>query len=113
MLELQTYEEDFQREEEKTQQEQESGEEHSAVLTTQREQLRMLSGRIQELQENNRSLNESNQKMYRDLDKAVKRIIPLRNQIEELESLRDTLTNYVRQKYDRTFSISKLDSARH
>lgn len=35
--------------------------------------------------------------MYKDLDTAVKRIIPLRGQIEELENLRDALSSYIRK----------------
>lgn len=109
MVDLQNYEEQAQRQEEKTpSQDGEQDEVNSVVLTAQREQLRLLSGRIKELQDSNRTLNESNQKMYRDLDLAVKRIVPLRKQIEELESLRDALTNFVRQKYDRNFTIRKL-----
>ncbi len=110
MTDLQEYEEKAQQEEEKAKERDQPGEseEHDAILTTQREQLRLLGGRIKELQDTNHGLSESNQKMYRDLDTAVKRIIPLRNQIEELESLRDALSNFVRQKYDRTFTINKL-----
>ncbi|MFT5086357.1 MAG: chromosome segregation ATPase [Candidatus Latescibacterota bacterium] len=112
--ELQVFEEQAQRQEEQNnlrenKQGEDQSEKNSAVLTAQSEQLRLLSGRIKELQDSNRTLNESNQKTYRDLDTAIKRIIPLRKQIEELESLRDTLTNYIRQKYDRTFTMRKLN----
>jgi TolA-binding protein len=111
---LQVFEEQAQRQEEQNnlrenKQGEDQSEKNSAVLTAQSEQLRLLSGRIKELQDSNRTLNESNQKTYRDLDSAIKRIIPLRKQIEELESLRDTLTNYIRQKYDRTFTMRKLN----
>ncbi len=46
--------------------------------------------------------------MYRDMETAVRRVIPLRNQVEELESLREALTNYIRARHDRAFTIKKL-----
>ena len=50
-----------------------------------------------QLQSWNKELQGSNHKMYKDLDTAVKRIIPLRGQIEELENLRDALSSYIRK----------------
>lgn len=78
------------------------------TVSAQREQLELLSSRIRELINANKDLDESNKKMYRDLETAVRRVIPLRNQIEELESLRETLTNYIRTKYDRSFNIRNM-----
>ena len=78
------------------------------TVNAQREQLELLSSRVRELINTNQDLDESNKKMYRDLETAVRRVIPLRDQVEELESLRDALTNYIRTKYDRAFTNRSL-----
>ena len=59
--------------------------EYLKVVATQRDQLQLLSNRVKVLQSSNKELQGSNDKMYMDLDTAVKRLIPLRSQIEELE----------------------------
>ena len=59
--------------------------EHLKVVATQRDQLQLLSNRVKVLQSSNKELQGSNDKMYMDLDTAVKRLIPLRSQIEELK----------------------------
>jgi len=41
----------------------------------------------------------------------VKRVIPLRKQIEELDSLNEALQRYIRQTHDRTFTTRKLAEA--
>ena len=78
------------------------------VITTQRSQLGLLSTRVRELMSTNKELNESNLKKDKDLDSIVRRINPLRKQIQDLETLQETLLRYIRRKYDRTFIISKL-----
>ena len=47
--------------------------------------------------------------MYKDMETAVRKLIPLRHQIDELQTLRETLTSYIRQKYDPMFTTKKLD----
>jgi uncharacterized protein Yka (UPF0111/DUF47 family) len=78
------------------------------IITKQRDQLALLSTRIRELMSSNKELNESYQKRDKDLEQIVRRINPLRQQIQELETLQDTLLRYIRRKYDRTFILSKL-----
>ena len=78
------------------------------VIAAQRHQLELLTSRITELSNSNKNLSLSHDKMYKDMELAVKKLIPLRRQIEELETLRDTITRYVREKHDRGFSIKKL-----
>jgi chromosome segregation ATPase len=80
------------------------------VIAAQRHQLELLTSRITELSNSNKNLSLSHDKMYKDMELAVKKLIPLRRQIEELESLRDTITRYVREKHDRGFTIKKLAS---
>ena len=58
--------------------------EHLKVVATQRDQLQLLSNRVKVLQSSDKELQGSNDKMYEDLDTAVKRLIPLGSQIEEL-----------------------------
>ena len=78
------------------------------VIAAQRHQLELLTSRITELSNSNKNLTLSHDKMYKDMELAVKKLIPLRRQIEELEALRDTITRYVREKHDRGFTIKKL-----
>ena len=78
------------------------------VIAAQRHQLELLTSRITELSNSNKNLSLSHDKMYKDMELAVKKLIPLRRQIEELESLRDAITRHVREKYDRGFTIKKL-----
>ena len=77
-------------------------------MSTQREQLLLLSERIKDLQTSNKELQGSNHKTFKDLDTAIKRLITMRGQIEELENLREALSSYIRNKYDRTFTIRKM-----
>ena len=86
--------------------------EHLRVVATQRDQLQLLSNRVKLLQSSNKELQGSNDKMYKDLDTAVKRLIPLRNQIEELEALRDALDSFIRNNHDRNFSIHNIQEKR-
>jgi len=86
--------------------------EHLKVVATQRDQLQLLSNRVKLLQSSNKELQGSNDKMYKDLDTAVKRLIPLRNQIEELEALRDALDSFIRNNHDRNFSIHNIQKKR-
>ena len=86
--------------------------EHLKVVATQRDQLQLLSNRVKLLQSSNKELQGSNDKMYKDLDTAVKRLIPLRNQIEELEALRDALDSFIRNNHDRNFSIHNIQEKR-
>ena len=79
------------------------------VIAKQREQLGLLSTRIKQLTSTNRELDQNNKKIYEDLETAVRRVIPLRRQIEELETLQEALQRYIRQEHDRTFTMSKLD----
>lgn len=78
------------------------------LIATQRHQLELLKSRITELSNTNKNLGLSNSKMYKDLEGAVQRLIPLRRQIAELENLRETLCRYIREKHERTFTIRKL-----
>lgn len=78
------------------------------VIGKQREQLGLLSTRIKQLTSSNRELDQNNKKIYEDLETAVRRVIPLRRQIEELETLQEALQRYIRSKHDRTFTMSKL-----
>ena len=78
------------------------------TVATQRQQLEMLATRVVQLQNSNVELNESNKKMYGDLESSVRRLIPLRRQIEELEALQDALQRYIREKHDRSFTMKKL-----
>jgi len=57
----------------------------------------------------NKELNESNKKMYENLEAAVKKVIPLHRRIEEQENLQDALQKLIRQKYDRTFTMRQMD----
>ncbi len=81
------------------------------LVVQQRSQLELLATRVRQLLGTNKELNESNKKMYSNLEEAVKKVIPLRRQIEELESLQDTLQRFIRQKYDRTFTMRQLQEA--
>ncbi|MDA0333623.1 MAG: hypothetical protein O2782_00465 [bacterium] len=81
------------------------------TVVQQRSQLELLATRVRQLVGTNKELNESNKKMYSNLEEAVKKVIPLRRQIEELESLQDTLQRFIRQKYDRTFTMRQLQEA--
>jgi chromosome segregation ATPase len=84
------------------------GAESHELIVKQREQLDLLSTRIRQLVSSNQGLNESNKKMYENLEQAVKRVIPLRKQIEDLDSLNEALQRYIRQTHDRTFTTKKL-----
>ena len=94
------------------QKQQSQGDVHDAssqdIITKQREQLALLSTRIRELMSSNKELNESYQSRDKDLEQIIRRINPLRQQIQDLETLQDTLLRYIRGKYDRTFILSKL-----
>lgn len=90
----------------------EEGDEHAdKVIATQRHQLELLKSRITELSNTNKNLTQNNAKMYGDLELAVKRLVPLRQEIENLEKLRDVLCQYIRGKYERTFSLKKLSKS--
>ncbi|MFH1567240.1 MAG: hypothetical protein ABIL09_04510 [Gemmatimonadota bacterium] len=78
------------------------------VIAKQRQQLDLLSTRIKQLTSSKNELDQNNKKIYADLEAAVRRVIPLRRQIEELENLQEALQRYIRQKHDRTFTVSKL-----
>ena len=78
------------------------------TIGEQYKQLELLATRVKQLVSTNKDLNDSNRKMYEKLEEAVKKMIPLRRQIEELEKLQDTLQRFIREKYDRTFTIKKL-----
>lgn len=80
-------------------------------MVEQRSQLELLATRVRQLVGTNKDLNESNKKMYSNLEEAVKKVIPLRRQVEELENLQDTLQRFIRQKYDRTFTMRQLQEA--
>ena len=84
-------------------------EETRDVIAQQRQQLELLSTRIRQLAATKTELEEANKKTYSDLEASVRRLAPLRKQIEELASLRDALSAYIREKYDRTFTVRKLD----
>ncbi len=86
-----------------------SSEETRDVIAQQRQQLELLSTRIRQLAATKTELEEANKKTYADLEASVRRLAPLRKQIEELASLRDTLSAYIREKYDRTFTVRKLE----
>jgi chromosome segregation ATPase len=86
-----------------------TAEETRDVIAQQRQQLELLSTRIRQLAATKTELEEANKKTYSDLEASVRRLAPLRKQIEELDSLRDTLSAYIREKYDRTFTVRKLD----
>ena len=79
------------------------------VISQQRQQLELLSTRIRQLGATKAELEAANKKTYADLEASVRRLIPLRKQLEELASLRDALSQYIREKYDRTFTVSKLE----
>ncbi len=79
------------------------------VIAQQRQQLELLSTRIRQLAATKTELEEANKKTYADLEASVRRLAPLRKQIEDLASLRDTLSAYIREKYDRTFTVRKLE----
>ncbi|MEW6752765.1 MAG: hypothetical protein AB1505_17570 [Candidatus Latescibacterota bacterium] len=81
----------------------------ATLIQAQRHQLDLLGARITELSNTNKNLSASNARIYKDMEAAVKRLVPLRRQLEELESLRDTLCRYIREKHDRTFTLRKLD----
>lgn len=78
------------------------------TMSKQRDQLELLATRVRQLVSTNKDLNDSNKKMYSNLEEAVKKVIPLRRQIEELENLQDTLQKYIRSKFDRTFTMRQL-----
>ena len=79
------------------------------TIGAQRQQLELLSTRVKQLMSTNRELQDTSKKTYTDLEQAVRRLMPLRKQIEDLEHLRDALSAYIREKYDRSFSTRKLD----
>ena len=79
------------------------------TIAAQRQQLELLSTRVKQLLSTNRELNDTNKKTFSDLEQAVRRLVPLRKQIEDLEHLRDAISAYIREKYDRTFTTRKLD----
>ena len=64
-----------------------------------------------QLVDTNKDLNESNTKMYENMEAAVKKVIPLRRQIDELENLSEALQRYLRHKHDRTFHLKKLQES--
>lgn len=82
------------------------------TIGKQRQQLDLLATRVKQLVTTNKELNEANAKMYEKLEESVKRLIPLRRQIEELEHVQDALQRYVRQKYERTFTLKSLQELR-
>jgi chromosome segregation ATPase len=79
------------------------------TIVTQRSQLELLATRVRQLVSTNKELNESNKKMYENLEAAVKKVIPLHRRIEEQVNLQDALQKLIRQKYDRTFTMRQLD----
>ena len=85
-----------------------SSEETRDIIAQQRQQLELLSTRIRQLAATKSELEEANKKTYSDLEVSVRRLIPLRKQLEELASLREALSHYIREKYDRTFTERKL-----
>ena len=85
-----------------------SSEETRDIIAQQRQQLELLSTRIRQLAATKSELEEANKKTYSDLEASVRRLIPLRRQLEELASLREALSHYIREKYDRTFTERKL-----
>jgi chromosome segregation ATPase len=101
-----TFEEDADKEDEETL----AGLRHT--IGKQRQQLDLLATRVKQLVTTNKELNEANAKMYEKLEKSVNRLIPLRRQIEELEHVQDALQRYVRQKYERTFTLKNLQELR-
>ena len=78
------------------------------TIGSQREQLELLGTRIRQLMATNQELTLANKKTYQDLETAVRKVVPLRKQIDELQSLQETLQRYIRTKYERTFSMRKL-----
>ena len=86
-----------------------TAEDSRETIAAQRQQLELLSTRVKQLMSTNRELQETSKKTYSDLEQAVRRLMPLRKQIEDLEHLRDALSAYIREKYDRSFSTRKLD----
>ena len=56
----------------------------------------------------NQELGLTNKKTYEDMESAVRKIVPLRSQITDLQNLHESLERYIRQKYDRTFTVRKL-----
>lgn len=80
------------------------------VIATQRRQLNLLSTRVKQLIATNQDLDQSNRKTYSDLENAVRRMNPLRQQVEQLQSLQEALERYVRQTHDRTFTVGKLQA---
>ena len=78
------------------------------TIGKQRQQLELLSTRVKQLMSTNNELQDTNKKAYSDLEQAVRRLMPLRKQIEDLEHLRDAISAYIREKHDRSFSTRKL-----
>ena len=81
------------------------------TIGKQRQQLELLATRVRQLVDTNKDLNESNKKMYENMETAVKKVIPLRRQIDELENLSEALQRYMRHKHDRTFTLKKLQES--
>lgn len=79
------------------------------TIVKQRNQLELLSTRVRQLVSTNKDLNESNKQMYEKLEESVKRLIPLRRQIEESTNLQEALQSFIRRKYDRMFTMKKLN----
>jgi len=80
------------------------------VIATQRRQLNLLSTRVKQLIAANQDLDESNRKTYSDLADAVRRMNPLRQQVEQLQTLQEALERYIRQTHDSTFTVDKLQA---
>lgn len=88
----------------------EGSQEALQVIAAQRKQLSLLSTRVRQLIATNQDLDKSNRKTYSDLEDAVRRMNPLRQQVEQLQSLQEALERYIRQTHDRTFTVDKLQA---
>ena len=85
-----------------------SAEDARDTIGKQRQQLELLSTRVKQLMSTNNELQDTNKKTYVDLEQAVRRLMPLRKQIEDLEHLSDAISAYIREKHDRSFTTRKL-----
>ena len=83
--------------------------ETGSTIRKQREQLQLLSTRIRQLAASNQEQVVANKKTYEDMEAAVRRIVPLRSQINDLQNLQESLERYIRQEHDRTFTMRKLN----
>ena len=80
----------------------------AGVIASQRQQLELLSKRIRELNSTNEKLDGTIKKLQRAHAAALKETKVLKAYIREFETLRDTLVIYIRERYDRQFTMGSL-----